>query len=138
MSFILDYLRTSPPPQINPKRRLLPGPPAPQLPLNPVLYLNLVIDSVSPLIKIRQQKGAAGGGMSLQIPVPLHERQRRRLAIRWIIDASDKRRDSKFAQRVAQELVSVAEGRSGVWDRKEHIHKIGVASRSNLGQLGRT
>ena len=76
--------------------------------------------------------------MSLQIPVPLHERQRRRLAIRWIIDASDKRRDSKFAQRVAQELVSVAEGRSGVWDRKEHIHKIGVASRSNLGQLGRT
>ncbi|KAF7174274.1 hypothetical protein CNMCM5623_006843 [Aspergillus felis] len=61
------------------------------------------------------------------------QRQRRRTAIRWIIDASDKRRDSSFAQRVANELVAVAEGRSGVWDRREAVHKLGIAGRSNLG-----
>ncbi|GES61522.1 plasma membrane phosphate transporter Pho87 [Aspergillus terreus] len=133
MAFILDHLRTASPPQPNPKRRLLPGPPGPQLPLNPVLYLTLIVDSVAPLIKIRQQKGIAGGGASVQIPVPLMQRQRRRTAIRWIIDASDKRRDSHFAQRVANELVAVAEGRSGVWDRREQVHKLGVAGRSNLG-----
>lgn len=133
MSFILDHLRTAPPPQPHPKRRLLPGPPSPQLPLNPVLYLTLIVDSVAPLIKIRQQKGIAGGGAAVQIPVPLMQRQRRRTAIRWIIDASDKRRDSSFAQRVAHELVAVAEGRSGVWDRREAVHKLGVAGRSNLG-----
>ncbi|KAH1334869.1 hypothetical protein KXW91_002874 [Aspergillus fumigatus] len=132
MSFILDHLRTAPPPQPHPKRRLLPGPPSPQLPLNPVLYLTLIVDSVAPLIKIRQQKGIAGGGAAVQIPVPLMQRQRRRTAIRWIIDASDKRRDSSFAQRVAHELVAVAEGRSGVWDRREAVHKLGVAGRSNL------
>lgn len=133
MAFILDHLRTASPPQPNPKRRLLRGPPGPQLPLNPVLYLTLIVDSVAPLIKIRQQKGIAGGGASVQIPVPLMQRQRRRTAIRWIIDASDKRRDSHFAQRVANELVAVAEGRSGVWDRREQVHKLGVAGRSNLG-----
>ncbi|KAH1524346.1 hypothetical protein KXV27_005767 [Aspergillus fumigatus] len=135
MSFILDHLRTAPPPQPHPKRRLLPGPPSPQLPLNPVLYLTLIVDSVAPLIKIRQQKGIAGGGAAVQIPVPLMQRQRRRTAIRWIIDASDKRRDSSFAQRVAHELVAVAEGRSGVWDRREAVHKLGVAGRSNLGRV---
>ncbi|KAF4159971.1 hypothetical protein CNMCM6069_000477 [Aspergillus lentulus] len=133
MSFILDHLRTAPPPQPHPKRPLLPGPPGPQLPLNPVLYLSLIVDSVAPLIKIRQQKGIAGGGAAVQIPVPLMQRQRRRTAIRWIIDASDKRRDSSFAQRVAHELVAVAEGRSGVWDRREAVHKLGIAGRSNLG-----
>lgn len=137
MSFILDHLRTAPPPQVNPKRRLLPGPPGPQLPLNPVLFLTLIVDSVAPLIKIRQQKGIAGGGASVQIPVPLAERQRRRTAIRWIIDASDKRRDSNFAQRVANELMAVAEGRSGVWEKREHVHKLGIAGRSNLGALSR-
>ncbi|KAF7619119.1 SPX domain-containing protein [Aspergillus oryzae] len=136
MAFILDHLRTAPPPQPNPKRPLLPGPPAPQLPLNPVLYLTLIVDSVAPLIKIRQQKGIAGGGASVQIPVPLALRQRRRTAIKWIIDGSDKRRDSKFAQRVANELVAVAEGRSGVWDKREQQHKLGIAGRSNLGMVG--
>ncbi|KAK6832686.1 hypothetical protein RU639_004362 [Aspergillus parasiticus] len=136
MAFILDHLRTASPPQPNPKRPLLPGPPAPQLPLNPVLYLTLIVDSVAPLIKIRQQKGIAGGGASVQIPVPLALRQRRRTAIKWIIDGSDKRRDSKFAQRVANELVAVAEGRSGVWDKREQQHKLGIAGRSNLGMVG--
>ncbi|KAE8145872.1 ribosomal protein S7 domain-containing protein [Aspergillus avenaceus] len=133
MAFILDHLRTAPPPQPNPRRPLLPGPPGPQLPLNPVLFLALIVDSVAPLIKIRQQKGIIGGGASVQIPVPLAQRQRRRTAIKWIIDASEKRRDSKFAQRVANELVAVAEGRSGVWDRREQQHKLGIAGRSNLG-----
>ncbi|PWY85382.1 plasma membrane phosphate transporter Pho87 [Aspergillus eucalypticola CBS 122712] len=137
MAFILDHLRTAPPPNINPRRRLLPGPPAPQLPLNPVLYLTLIVDSVAPLLKLRQQKGILGGGVSVQVPSPLALRQRRRTAIKWIIDASDKRKDSLFGQRVANELVAVAEGRSGVWEKREQVHKLGVAGRSNLGLVAR-
>jgi ribosomal protein S7 len=137
MAFILDHLRTASPPQINPKRRLLTSLPSPQLPLNPVLYLNLIVDSVAPLIKIRQQKGIAGGGAAVQIPVPLALRQRRRTAIKWILDAADRRKDSKLAVRVANELTAVAEGRSGVWDKREQVHKIGVAGRSNLKLVSR-
>ncbi|OJJ47748.1 hypothetical protein ASPZODRAFT_24645 [Penicilliopsis zonata CBS 506.65] len=135
MSAIIDHLRTSSPPTLHPKRRLLAGPPGPQLPLNPVLYMTMIVDSVAPLIKIRQQRGIIGGGAAIQIPVPLSLRQRRRTAIRWIVDASDKRRDSHFAQRVANELIAVAEGRSGVWDRRETVHKLGVVGRSNLALM---
>ncbi|OOF97206.1 hypothetical protein ASPCADRAFT_206029 [Aspergillus carbonarius ITEM 5010] len=137
MAFILDHLRTAPPPQYNPKRRLLPGPPGPQLPLNPVLYLGLIVDSVAPLLKLRNQKGIVGGGVSVQVPAPLALRQRRRTAIKWIIDASEKRKDSQFAQRVANELFAVAEGRSGVWDKREQVHKLGVAGRSNIALVVR-
>lgn len=138
MALILQHLRTSPIPTINPAKPLLPGAPPPShLPLNPILYLTLAIDSVAPLMRIRAQKGAAGGGVALQIPVPLGQRQRRRAAVEWIMSAASKRRNvgsgkGSLAQRVAQELIAVVEGRSGIWDRRNAIHKLGVAARANI------
>lgn len=132
MEAILDNLRQSPPPKINPNRPLLSAPPSPQLPLNPILYLTLIIDSVAPILKIRQQKGAAGGGMSLQIPVPLPLRRRRRTAIQWILDASDKRKDSKLAARVSNELMAVAEGKGSAWEKRGAVHKMGISARTNI------
>ncbi|KAI9783219.1 MAG: hypothetical protein M1839_004059 [Geoglossum umbratile] len=138
MSLILQHLRTSPPPLLNPERPLLPSAPPPShLPLNPTLYLMLAIDSVAPLLRIRAQKGAAGGGAALQIPVPLGLRQRRRRAVEWVLDAASKRRSrgsgkGGFAQRVAEEIVSVVEGRSTVWDKRGAVHKLAVSARANL------
>jgi small subunit ribosomal protein S7 len=116
----------------------MPGhPPAAHLPLNPVLYLQLAVDSVAPLLRIRSQRGAAGGGVALQIPIPLGLRQRRRTSIMWILDAASKRKNrgsgrNMFAQRIAEEIVAVVEGRSTVWEKRQGIHKVGVAARSNL------
>jgi small subunit ribosomal protein S7 len=138
MALILQHLRTSPIPTINPAKPLLPGAPPPShLPLNPILYLTLAIDSVAPLMRIRAQKGAAGGGVALQIPVPLGQRQRRRAAVQWIMGAASKRRNvgsgkGSFAQRIAQELIAVVEGRSSIWERRNAIHKLGVAARANI------
>ena len=138
MAMILTHLRTASPPAVNPSRPLIIGAPPPShLPLNPVLYLTLAIDSVAPLLRIRSQKGAAGGGVALQIPVPLGLRQRRRQAVQWILDAASKRKTrgsgrGQFAQKVAEELVAIVEGRSGVWDRRGGVHKLGVSARANL------
>ena len=86
---------------------------------------------------MRSLKGAAGGGVALQIPVPLQERQRRRVAVKWIMEAASKRRgrgsgQSQFAHKVAEEVISIAEGRSTVWERRTLVHKMGVSARSNL------
>lgn len=132
MSIILDQLRTAPAPQPHPRRRLVASPNHATLPLNPVQYLNIIVNSVAPLLKIKSYSGLAGGGKALAVPEPLRLPQRRRLAIKWIIDASQKRRDSNLANRVAQEIVAVAEGRSSVWDRREQLHKIAMGCRANL------
>ena len=138
MALILNHLRIAPIPTINPMRPLIPGAPPPShLPLNPILYLTLAIDSVAPLLRIRSQKGAAGGGVALQIPVPLGLRQRRRTAVQWILNAASKRKNvgsgkGMFAQRIAQELISVVEGKSSVWERRNAVHKLAVAARANV------
>lgn len=138
MALVLQHLRTSSIPTINPARPLLAGAPPPShLPLNPILYLTLAIDSVAPLLRIRAQKGAAGGGVALQLPLPLGQRQRRRTAVQWILTAASRRRNmgsgkGSFAQRVASEIIAVVEGRSTVWERRNAIHKLGVSARANI------
>ena len=135
---ILERLRTAASPSSNTQKPLLPGaPPTSHLPLNPVLYLTLAIDSVAPLMRIRSQKGAAGGGVALQIPVPLHLRQRRRIAVNWILDAASKRKSkgsgrSMFAHKVADELIAIVEGKSSVWEKRGGVHRLGVNARANL------
>lgn len=138
MSFILNHLRTAPPPVPNPAKPLLPGAPPPShLPLDPIGYLTLAIDSVAPLLRIRSQRGAAGGGAALQIPVPLGLRQRRRTAVQWILDAANKKESrgsgrGQFAHRVAEEIIRVVEGKSTVWDKRQMVHKTGTSNRANL------
>jgi small subunit ribosomal protein S7 len=138
MSFILNHLRTAPPPVPNSARPLIPGSPPPsRLPLDPVQYLTVAIDSLAPLIRIKAIKGAAGGGAALPIPVPLGVKQRRRQAVQWILDASGKKTSrgsgkGQFAQRFAEELISVVEGRSQAWERRGTIHKSATSARANL------
>ncbi|KAK7613903.1 30S ribosomal protein-like protein S7 [Phyllosticta citricarpa] len=143
MNFILNHLRTTAPPRVNPATPLLPGAPPPShLPLNPALYLTLAVDSVAPLLRIKNLKGQAGGGQALQMPVALNQRQRRRTAIEWIITSASKKQSKgsgkfTFAQKVAEEVVSVVQGNSSCWERRLNFHKQGVAARANLAAGGR-
>ena len=147
MSLILDQLRTAPTPSStpnNPQRALLsdsriqtdhtssPFTPRQQLPLSPVQYLTSVIDSIAPLVKIRQQKGIAGGGQSTPIPVPLRIKQRRRTAIKWILTAAEGRKETALADRVGKELLKVADGSSSVWEKRQQVHRLAVSARSNV------
>ncbi|KAG8531082.1 uncharacterized protein KY384_004439 [Bacidia gigantensis] len=138
MAMILERLRTGSPPS-NTQKPLYPNSPPPShLPLNPITFLTTAVDSVAPLLRIRSQKGAAGGGMALQIPVPLTLRQRRRTAILWILDAASKKQirgggRSQFPNKVADEIIATVEGKSSAWEKRQGIHKLSVNARANLG-----
>ncbi|KAK5053074.1 hypothetical protein LTR84_002048 [Exophiala bonariae] len=134
MDDILTILRTAPTPQgsaLATDRALLTTFPREALPLSPVEYLTAAIDSVAPLIKIKQQKGVLGGGASMPIPQPLSLKQRRRTAIKWILASAENRKESKLAERVAKELINVVEGKGGAWDRRMLVHKAGISARAN-------
>ncbi len=143
VAMILERLRTAPSPHADPSKPLIPGaPPVSHLPLNPVLYMTLAVDSAAPLFRIRSQKGAAGGGAALQIPVPLSLMQRRRTCINWILDSASKKRSKgsgrgMYAHKVADELIAIVEGKSSIWEKRQGIHKLGVAARANLTALQR-
>ncbi|OAA68047.1 30S ribosomal protein [Niveomyces insectorum RCEF 264] len=141
MAMVLNILRTSPPPKFNPARPLLPGhPPAARLPLDPVTYLTLAIDSVAPLIMIRNYTGMAGGGRALPVPAPLAARQRRRVAFMWLLELVNKKPSrgsgrGMLASRVAEEVVAIVEGRSSLWEKRQQVHKQGTSARINVATI---
>ncbi|KAL0632263.1 hypothetical protein Q9L58_008862 [Maublancomyces gigas] len=131
---ILSILRTKPAPKPNaqtPTPLIAGTPPLSSLPSDPITYLQTAIDSVAPLMKITAAKGA--GGTKDLIPSPLNVRQRRRAALEWICNAADKRKDrDRLAVRFADEIVSVVEGRSSVWEKRSQIHRQAIMARANV------
>ena len=136
---VLNYLRTAPAPIYSPKFPLLPGsPPASHLPLNPVLYMALAIDSVAPLLKVKAISGAGGGGRALEMPEPLPLRARRRIAFQWILDIINKKRSKgsgrkQLSNKIAEEIIAVVEGRSSVWEKRRLVHRLATSARANVG-----
>lgn len=57
----------------------------------------------------------------------------------WMLDAVEKRRGgtSDFAKRFAEEVVSVVEGKSSLWGRREALHGLGIRARANLAMMQR-
>jgi small subunit ribosomal protein S7 len=129
---VLAILRTKSAPKPSPRAPIIPtAPPLASLPSDPVAYLQTAIDSVGPLLTIKSVKGS--GGFRESVPSPLRLRQRRRKAITWIIDAADKKKARmSLAERLAEEIVAVVEGRSTAWDKRQQVHKTAVASRANV------
>ena len=121
---------------------LLGGPPASQLPLHPLLYLGLAIDSLAPLVRLRNERGQAGGGAGVVVPRPLRIRQRRRVAMVWIRDAADKRNMWQLgkgtrAHLIAQEIIAIVEGKSRLWEKRAALHKVAMTNRQHVGYVRR-
>lgn len=95
---------------------------------DPHQLFKIAIDLASPLVRIMTIKKS---GKNEQAPIPLNERQRRRRAIVWILDASDKRSDRDFSKRLAMEVIAVCNGTSNVYQQKTALHKLAVAQRAN-------
>lgn len=143
MAMVLNFLRTMPAPRVNPARPLLPGaPPASHLPLDPITYLTLAIDSVAPLIRIRNFAGLAGGGANSPVPFPMSIRQRRRVAFQWLLELVKKKQSkgsgrTQLAHRIAEEIVAIVEGKSSLWDKRLMVHRLGTTARANIAAVMR-
>jgi small subunit ribosomal protein S7 len=68
----------------------------------------------------------------MPVPLPLNKRQRRRTAIQWILTAAESRREQNLADRVAKELLNVAEGKGSAWERRQRVHKLAISARANI------
>ncbi|KAF9919154.1 hypothetical protein BX616_000842 [Lobosporangium transversale] len=87
------------------------------------------LELASPILKLTPIKK---GSKVLQVPNPMTERQRRRKAIVWILEASDKRKgEKKFKDRLASEFLAVVNGNSGALIKKNQQHKMALANRAN-------
>ncbi|CEP16071.1 hypothetical protein [Parasitella parasitica] len=96
--------------------------------VDPYTVLLDAIETASPLLKLSSTKK---GSKVVHVPTALRDRQRRRRAIVWMLEASKKRGEKSFEERFASEVYDVSQGVSSVLQKKLQVHKQALANRAN-------
>lgn len=100
---------------------------------NPIELLKTTLNKMAPVLKMR--RFTDGGARAEMVPTPLNARQRLRHAWNWVIEASDKRSSKSFSVRLAEEIISASKGSGSGFEKKEQLHKSGIAARSFIKKL---
>lgn len=96
----------------------------------PLPIFRRAIELAAPHARLISHKKSA---KVFQIPVALFERQRVRIGLTWIEEASHKRRDSMiFGVRLGKEVADIINGTSSVLVKKTQIHRQIALQRANI------
>ncbi len=86
--------------------------------------------NIIPEIEVRARRV---GGAAYQVPVPVNERRRRSLALRWLVDEARKRPNSSyhtFGEKLAAEIMEAAKNEGKAVAKRQEIEKLAEANRA--------
>ncbi|KAJ1344568.1 hypothetical protein BSLG_000092 [Batrachochytrium salamandrivorans] len=97
---------------------------------DPRAVIIAAVERASPFVKVASAKRR---GKNIPTPVPLTDRQRYRTGILWIRDAALKGRNPLSAgERIGREVLAIMADKSIVLQKREQVHKLALANRSNI------
>uniref|UniRef100_A0A8R7VG11 Small ribosomal subunit protein uS7c n=1 Tax=Triticum urartu TaxID=4572 RepID=A0A8R7VG11_TRIUA len=94
----------------------------------PLLVLRQAIRRVTPNIGVKTRRNKKGS--KRKVPIEIGSKQGRALAIRWLLEASQKRPGRNMAFKLSSELVDAAKGSGGAIRKKEATHRMAEANRA--------
>ena len=85
------------------------------------------IVSLTPSLEVRSRRV---GGATYQVPVEVHARRARTLAVRWLVEFARARREKTMAQRLAAELLEAQTQQGGAYKRTDDIYRMAQANKA--------
>ena len=82
----------------------------------PLTVFNDAINNVRPTVEVRSRRV---GGATYQVPVEVKAKRSQALALRWIIDASRKRKDKKMSDKLFNEIFDAYQKRGSAIKKKD-------------------
>ena len=94
---------------------------------DPIKIFNTAISNVKPNLECRSRRV---GGATYQVPVEVKSKRSQALAIRWLIDASRKRKDKKMSDKIFNEIYDAYQNRGSAIKKKEDTHKMAESNKA--------
>ena len=94
---------------------------------DPLKIFNTAISNVKPNLECRSRRV---GGATYQVPVEVKSKRSQALAIRWLIDASRKRKDKKMSDKIFNEIYDAYQNRGSAIKKKEDTHKMAESNKA--------
>ena len=85
------------------------------------------LDNVKPLVEVKSRRV---GGATYQVPMEVRADRRQALAIRWIIDAAQKRSETTMTERLANELLDALANKGSAVKKREDTHRMAEANKA--------
>ena len=93
----------------------------------PITVFNEAINNIRPTVEVRSRRV---GGATYQVPVEVKTKRSHALALRWLIDASRKRKDKKMSDRIFNEIYDAYQNRGSAIKKKEDTHKMAESNKA--------
>ena len=94
---------------------------------DPVETLEAAIKQLTPVLEVRSRRV---GGATYQVPVEVHARRARTLAVRWLVGYARQRREYSMADRLANEILDATKQQGNAWKRKDDIYRMAQANKA--------
>ena len=93
----------------------------------PITVFNDAINNVRPTVEVRSRRV---GGATYQVPVEVKSKRSQALALRWIIDASRKRKDKNMSDKIFNEIYDAYQNKGSAIKKKEDTHKMAESNKA--------
>ena len=93
----------------------------------PLNVFNEAINNIRPTVEVRSRRV---GGATYQVPVEVKSKRSQALALRWLVDASRKRKDKKMSDKIFNEIYDAYQNRGSDIKKKEDTHKMAESNKA--------
>jgi len=93
----------------------------------PINVFNEAINNIKPTVEVRSRRV---GGATYQVPVEVKNKRAQALAIRWLVDASRKRKDKHMSDKIFNELYDAYEKKGSAVKKREDVHKMAESNKA--------
>ena len=94
---------------------------------DPLKIFNSAISNVKPNLECRSRRV---GGATYQVPVEVKSKRAQALALRWLMDATRKRKNKTMADKLYSELLDASQNKGSAIKKREDTHKMAESNKA--------
>ncbi|RMG07274.1 MAG: 30S ribosomal protein S7 [Planctomycetota bacterium] len=94
---------------------------------DPLDVFTQAVQNVKPLIQVRSRRV---GGATYQVPMEVKRRRATSLAIRWLLEATRKKKGRPMHKRLADELIMAYRREGTAMATRDNVHKMAEANKA--------
>ena len=93
----------------------------------PINVFNEAINNIKPTVEVRSRRV---GGATYQVPVEVKSKRAQALALRWIMEATRKRKNKSMAEKLYAEILDASQNKGSAIKKREDTHKMAEANKA--------
>ena len=93
----------------------------------PINIFNEAINNIKPTVEVRSRRV---GGATYQVPVEVKTKRSQTLALRWLLEATRKRKNKTMSDKLFNELIDASQRKGAAMKKREDTHRMAESNKA--------